>query len=221
MATVLTSYSLVPELQHWFNRFIINSEVSKNLIPPPVDISELYMPVNSFIDMLFNDNYSKSTYEYRYIDETNLLCIPRIAFERIQVYPGSSKYLILDASGENIFNLQQQDFYLLDALLAYRNGATDATSLVIIDSTSVNFIADATAGIYILYANLSALQTKLSQLIYLYLILKIQDRYQEYNNESLITDGNLVDSCYEAYLIDQYFLFMTIRHPDLIYDCGV
>ena len=54
------------------------------------------------------------------------------------------------------------------------------TSLIIIDSTSVDFIADATAGIYILYASLPALQTRLSQLIYLYLILEVQDRYEEY-----------------------------------------
>ena len=98
-------------------------------------------------------------------------------------------------------------------------GATDSTSLIIYDSTSVNFISDATAGIYILYASLSALDTKLSQLIYLYLILKTQDRFEEYNNELLVSNGLLVDSCYEAYLIDQYFSFMTLREPDLIYNC--
>jgi len=209
MATILTSYSLVPELQHFFNRFVVNSEVNEYLVSPPVDIPELYMPENSFIDMLFNDNYSKSSYEYKYIDEINPLCIPRIAFDRIQIYPGSSKYLIMSTTGDNIFSLQQHDFHLLDALLAYRNGATDATSLIIIDSTSVDFtIVD---SICILTASLSALQTRLSQLIYLYLILKVQDRYQEYNNELLITDGCVLTSCYEAYLIDQYFLFMTIR----------
>jgi len=221
MTTVLTSYSLVPELQHFFNRFVVNSQLNKYLISPPVDIPELYMPANSFIDMLFNDDYSKSSYEYRYIDEANPFCIPRIAYNRIQIYAGSSTYLVLEPTGDNIFNLQQHDFYLLDALLAYRNGAIDATSLIIIDSSVVSFTVDTTAGIYILTASLSALQTKLSQLIYLYLILKVQDKYQDYNNESLITDGGMLNSCYEAYLIDQYFLFMTGRHPDLIYDCDV
>lgn len=222
MATVLTSYSLVPELQHWFNIFVVHSQVNKYLIPPPVDIPELYMPTNSFIEMLFNDNYPESSYEYRYIDETNPFCIPRIAYDRIKVNPAASTYLVLEATGDNVFNLQHDDFVLLDALLAYRNGATDTTSLIIIDSTSADFtVVDATAGIYILQASLPYLQTRLSQLIYLYLILKIQDRYEEYNNELLITEGGLVDSCYEAYLIDQYFLFMTVREPDLIYDCDV
>jgi len=219
MTTVLTSYSLVPELQHWFSIFVINSQVNKYLVPPPVNIPESYMPTNSFIEMLFNNNYSKSSYEYRYIDETNSFCIPRIAYDRIKIYPAASKYVVIEPTGDNIFNLQQDDFDLLDALLAYRNGATDATSLIIIDSTSVDFIADATAGIYILYASLPALQTRLSQLIYLYLILEVQDRYEEYNNETLITDGGMLNSCYESYLIDQYFLFMTARHPNLIYDC--
>ena len=219
MATILTSYTLVPELQHWFHQFVKGSEVNKYLVPPPVDIPELYMPSNSFIEMLFNDSYSQTSYEYRYVYETNPLCIPRIAYDRIKIYPSSSKYLILDVNGDNIFNLQQHDFYLLDALLAYRMGATDSTSLIIYDSTSVNFISDATAGIYILYASLSALDTKLSQLIYLYLILKTQDRFEEYNNELLVSNGLLVDSCYEAYLIDQYFSFMTLREPDLIYNC--
>jgi len=219
MTTVLTSYSLVPELQHFFNRFVINSSLNKYRLPVPVDIPEIYMPENSFIEMLFNDDYSKSTYEYHYIDEIDPLSIPRVAYARTQVYPASSKYLVLDPTGENIFNLQQDDFCLLDALLAYRNGATDSTSLMIIDSTATNFIADSTAGIYILYTSLSDLTTKLSQLIYLYLILKLQGRFQEYNNDCLITTGCLISTCYEAYLIEQYFSFMTTRYPDLIYDC--
>lgn len=219
MATVLTSYSLVPELQHWFNQFVIHSEVNKNLIPPPVDIAEQYMPINSFIEMLFNDNYSEQTYEHRYITETNSGCVPRSVWTRLQIYPGASQYLTLDADGDNIFDLQDDDFTLLDALLAFRNGANDSTSLWIVDSTSTNFVYDATAEIYILMANYNTLSTELSKMIYLYLVLETLEDFTLYNNETLITTGGLVETCYEAYLIDKYFAFMTAREPDLIYDC--
>lgn len=213
MATVLTSYSLVPELQHWFNHFVINSKINKYRVPPPVDIPEVYLGDNSFIDMLFNDIYMHDSYEYRYLEEENPLCIPRVAFTRLQVYPGSSQYLNLDPTGSNIFNLQDDDFATLDALLSYRN---DSTALTVIDSTSVSF--DATA--IILYASLDSLSTELSKMVYLYLTLMLYDRYEQYNNELLISTGGLLQTCYESYLIDQYFCFMTERNPDLLYDCN-
>ena len=217
MTTVLTSYSLVPELQHWFNRFVISSKVNKYRVPPPVDIPESYLPANSFIEMLFNDAYTQDSYEYKYTTETAPLCVPRVAATRLQVYPGSSQYLNLDPNGTNIFNLQSDDFATLDALLAYRN---DGTALTIIDSASVSFIGDSTSGVYVLHASLSALTTELSKMIYLYLTLKLYSRYQEYNNEILISTGGLLQTCYESYLVDQYFCFMTERNPDLLYDCN-
>lgn len=219
MTVVLTSYSLVPELQHFFNRFVIGSEINKDLVPPPVDIAETYMPENSFIEMLFNDNYSKSTYEYRYINQTNTGCIPRSAFARIQIYPGSWQYLTLDPTGDNVFSLQVVDFVLLDTLLAFRNGATDSTSLIMIDSTATSFVADSTAGIYTLYTSYTNLTTQLSKLIYLYLRLETLNDFSLYNNDSIISTGGLLETCFEAYLLDKYFTFMTNRNPDLIYSC--
>jgi hypothetical protein len=204
----------VPELQHWFHNFVINSKINKYQVPPPVDIPESYLGETSFINMLFNDKYSLKTYEYRYTSQTNPFCIPRVAFNRLQVYPGSSNYLILDSSGSNIFNLQSDDFTTLNALLAYRN---DSTGLTIIDSTSISFIGDSTSGI--LHASLAGLSTELSKMIYLYLMLKIYNVYEPYNNDSIISTGGLLQTCYESYLIDQYFCFMTMRNPDLIYDC--
>ncbi len=217
MTTVLTSYSLVPELQHAFNDFVINSKINKYRVPPPVDIPELYLGENSFIDMLFNDVYARDSYEYRYIAEADPFCVPRVAATRLQVYPGSSQYLKLDSAGSNVFNLQADDFATLDALLAYRN---DGTALTIVDSTSVSFVYDATAGIFILYATLDILSTELSKMIYLYLTLQLYDRYEEYNSEVLISTGGLLQTCYESYLVDQYFCFMIERRPDLLYRCN-
>lgn len=201
---------LVPELQHWFNLFVVGSEINKNFVPFPVDVPELYLTRNSFISLLFNDSYSESTYEYRYKQETNKLCWPRVVLTRIQVYPSSSKYLIVDRTGDNVFNLKQDDFTLLDALLAYR---LDSTSVTIVDTTGVAYF-DSTADI--LYARYDSLSTKLSKLIYLYLDLKIYSNFQNYNNLFLLSTGTLLDSCYEAYVIDAYFEFMTKRVPALI-----
>ena len=216
---ILTSYTLVPELQHWFHSFVVNSELNKDLVPPPTDIASTYMPENSFIEMLFNDDYSQSTYEYRYIDETNIGCIPRSVLRRIQIYPGSWNYVTIDAAGDNIFNLQTEDLTMLDALLAYRNGATDSSSFIFIDSTAITFVADSTADLYILSANYSSLPTTLSKLIYLYLRLEVLEEFILYNTDSLVSNGELLETCFESYLLDKYFTFMSNRNPDLIYDC--
>lgn len=213
MTTILTSYSLVAELQHWFNHFVINSKINKYHVPPPVDIPELYLGENSFINMLFNDSYNNDSYEYRYSKEQDYFCIPRVAATRLQVYPGSSQYLKLDSEGSNIFDLQDDDFATLDALLAYRN---DTTSLTVVDSISVSF--DTTA--VILYATLNSLSTELSKMIYLYLVLKLYDRFEGYNTELLISTGGLLQTCYESYLVDQYFCFMTQNQPGLLYKCN-
>jgi hypothetical protein len=220
MAIALTSYSLVPELQHWFHVFVLNSEINKNLIPPPTNITDTYMPTSSFIEMLFNDNYSGSSYEYRYIEESNMGCIPRMAYYRLQIYPGSWKYLTLDETGDNIFSLQPDDFVLLNALLAYRNGYNDSTSFLMVDSTTTYIVQDTTAHVLVLYANYNSLSTELSKMIYLYLRLNILGDFSLYNNNFKISTGGLLQCCYEAYLLDAYFSFMTEREPDLIYNCN-
>jgi len=224
MATILTSYTIVPELQHWFNYFVVdNSIVTKDRIPAPVDIPELYMPSNSFIDMLFNDNYCETSYEYRYVCETNVLCIPRVAWDRMIIYPGSSQYVNLDPTGDNIFNLQADDFVLLDALLEYRRLTCDSTSeiacgidstafeLLVVDSTDVSFVCDTTAGICTLEASINSLSTDLSKLIYLYLDLKVNDDFSKYNDTILVSCGQMLQSCYEAYLIDRYYRCMSSK----------
>jgi len=227
MTTVLTSYTVVPELQHWYYGFLVDrSIVGKDRIPPPTNIPELYMSTNSYIEMLFNNNFCEDSYEYRYTQETNSFCIPRVVFDRMQIYPGSSQYVNLDPNGVNLFSLQPDDFTLLDALLEYRRltcdttadlvcgvDATDAFSLQVIDSTNVSFVCDTTANICILQASLGSLSTNLSQLIYLYLDLKVNGNYDKYNNVELISNCQLVESCYESFLIDQYYKCMSSKKP--------
>ncbi len=229
MTTVLTSYTVVPELQHWYHDFLVNkSIVGKDRIPPPTDIPELYMPTNSFIEMLFNDNYCKDSYEYRYIynQQGGMMCVPRVVFDRMQIYPGSFQYVEIDPTGDNIFGLQQDDLTLLNALLEFRKltcdttadlvcglDATDAFSLQVIDGTGVNFVCDTTANICILTTSLASLSTTLSKLIYLYLDFKVNGDFSKYNNEIIVSNCQLLETCYESYLIDQYYKCMSSRGP--------
>jgi len=214
--TNLTSYSLVPELQHAYNKFIMKYEMNKYHIPVPVNIPELYLTPNCFIDMLFNDEYNQPDYVYKYIEETNPFAVPRTASSRIQIYPRVSKYLIMDESGTDIFNLQSDDFMMLDALLSYRS---DSTSLVVVDTTSTStLVIDSTSGLAILTINYDNLSTELSKLIYIYLDLKINGNYERYDNMQIISTGGLLETCYEAYVLENYFQFIFQNAPNLMFD---
>lgn len=206
----VSSAILVPELQHWFYDFVVNSAVNKYSIPMPVDIPLLQLePKNrgSFIEMLFNNNYSYSYYQYLYKPNASWGCIPQVALNRLQIYPGAGKYMKLDPTdGTNTFCLKQHDLTMLNVLLAYRQ---DATSVTIIDTTAnvLNFV-DSTAKI--LTVNYDYLNTNLSKLIYLYLDLKIRSNIDKYNNTTLVCD-TVLEACYEAYVLDEYFKFISAR----------
>ena len=165
----LASTALVPEFQYYLYNFVINSIVNRYEIPAPVPVDETFLTGGTVVELLCNETFSYDSYTYLYKNEDRRQCWPTITRQRLMIYP-SSKYYIPDSAGDNIFDLKAHDFILLDALLQYRH---DSTSLTIIDSTSVNLITDSTAGTAILYANFESLNTPLSQLIYLYLDLKI------------------------------------------------
>lgn len=215
MAT-LGSYTLVPELQTAYYRFVTRSKMNKARIPFPVEIPNLYLTENSFLNLLFNDDYNLPDYEYLYTEQINPFQIPRIAYDRITIYPGASQYMIMDSTGSNIFDLQPDDFTMLDALLAYRN---DSTSLNIIDTTgSLDFTLDSTSGLFTLVVDYDSLSTELSKLIYLYLDLEIYGNYERYNNLDIISTGGLLETCYESYVMEKYFEFISGRIPNLITD---
>ncbi|MGD2072861.1 MAG: hypothetical protein PVG65_05175, partial [Candidatus Thorarchaeota archaeon] len=133
------------------------------------------------------------------------LTIPTVVFNRINLYPGAGKYLELDSNGDNVFLLKDHDFEMLDALLGYRQ---DSTSVTIIDSTGV-VSYDATS--MILIVDYDYLSTPLSKLIYLYLDLKIRENVDKYNNNSVISNGSLLETCYETLVIDEFFKFISSR----------
>jgi hypothetical protein len=201
----LASTKLVPELQYYFEDFIRFSIINKNQIPAPVTVEDIYIPSQSFIELLFNDDYSYTSYKYLYTESASRSTIPTEYLDRLMLYSSSGKYLELGDTGENLFLLQSNDFTMLDALLSYR---ADSTSLTLIDTTGI-ISFDSTSNI--LYADFDSFTTSLSKLIYLYLDLKIRDNTSNYNNTSLISNGGLLSSCYEAYVLDEFFKIISIR----------
>lgn len=207
----LASTRLIPELQKWFNSFVKGSSVNKHEVPLPVDIGDVYLSPDSFISLLFNEDYDTSLYpRYKYLyKEESISCWPNVVKTRIMIYPVSAKYYVTDNStGSNIFLLQSDDFVLLDALLAFRS---DSTSVAIVDSPTTSF--DSTTNI--LYATYSNLTTDLSKLIFLYLDLEINGNFSNYDNTTLVSNGDVLTTLYEFYVIDKFFDFMTMREQDI------
>jgi len=193
---------VVPELQYWFNHFVVNSLVNKHHVKFPVSVPQVYLPQKSFIEMLFNENYSYGEYNFLYEEDTNRYGWPYIVRNRLLVYPQGGKYAICSSVEANIFDIKGSDLTFLDALLAYR---MDSTAVTIIDSTAIDFISN------VLYASYKNISTELSKLIYLYLDFKIYNRYSNYNNTSLVSSGKLLESCYEVYVLDKIFNFVMSK----------
>jgi hypothetical protein len=206
----IASTIVVLELQYWIQKFIVESTVNKNGVPTPSSIDTLYLPQKSFIEMLFNDNYSWEEYKYLYTEQPKASWPSPISV-RLNLYPASGKYYEIssDSTGVNLFHLQSEDLTMLNTLLAYR---IDSTSVSIIDSTSeISF--DSTSNI--LTCNYSNFTTDLSKLIYLYLDLKINGNFSRYNNTTLISQGTLLETFYELYVLDQFFNSTTTQYLTL------
>lgn len=198
----LSSTILVPELQYWFNDFVLNSFVNKNLIPLSSNIDEVYMPQASFIELLFNESYSYDEYKYLYTDISNTYDWPYNVKTRMLVFPSSARYLEVGDSGTNHFGIVAEDLSLLNALLQYR---IDSTSLIIIDSTSTSFVAP------VLHASYDNINSILSKLIFLYLDFKVNGNTSNYDNTITLSQGTLLESCYEVFVLDKMFISISER----------
>jgi len=208
--TLPYSTSLVQELQYWFNRVILERNLNKDKIPHPVLIPQIYLKPKSFVELLFNESYPYTSYEYFYQDLASKSGWPALVRDRIAIYPSSKVYEICDSTAAfNLFQLKPHDITLLNALLAYR---VDSTSVTLIDSTSVVLVDSTSTNQVTLYASLGALNTDLSKLIYLYLKLKVDGDTSLYDTTTLISKSyEVLESCYEAFLIEQYFDFIAAR----------
>lgn len=211
---------VVPELQNYYTKFISSGQLNKSQIPRSVRICESFMSKNSFLRLLFDDNWPNiyKSYRYLYREDSNVGGWPSIVRERTMIYPLSTKYYSSDSDSTavcniNAFTLSNNDLILLDALLKYR--LTDSTSLIVIDSSAVidpifidSTSSDTTAVLTVNYERLS----RFSKLVFLYLNLEVNRDVSYYNNTDLISDPNSVlETTYESYVLEKMFLFVADR----------
>jgi hypothetical protein len=193
---MINSTNLVPDIQYWFEVFVRTSNMNKSLTQLPSTLSADFLLENkSFIRLLFDDNWptTLTAYTYLFEDITNKSIIPYDFRTRLMLYPSSGKYFQCTDSTSittlNVFNLQPDDITLLDRLLSYR---LDSTGNTIID---IDYLT---------------LSTSLSKLIYLYLDLKINKNYSNFDNAiPLSRDTNLLENCYEMYICESLFNFIS------------
>jgi hypothetical protein len=210
---IIASTIVVPELEIYSRRFIVSSEVNKYGIPFPPELPTDCFPLGSFITMLFDECYDLDYYKYLYKEVTDKLSWPAVVRRRLNVYPISARYMILDDDGSNIFTLQADDFTMLDALLTFRQ---DSTSVVVIDSTaSVSFGYDSTSDLWILTAGINTLSTELSKLIFIYLDLMVNKNISNYNTITPISTDFSLETVYELFVIDKYFEFVSCNAIDV------
>jgi hypothetical protein len=199
-------WKFILELQYWFNYAVINQFVNKDGIYFPSTVDEDSLIPCSFIELLFNDNYSCDNYKYLFTRSEDSQTWPSSIRSRLMLYPTTVSFWYPSESGTNLFNLESDDITLLDTLLSYRS---DSTGVTIITDTTSTYIIDTTAGIT-LYTNYNILSTNLSKLIFTYLDFKINQRYSRYNNRTLIaSNNNVIELCYETYVLDEIFSFIS------------
>jgi hypothetical protein len=209
---------VVPELEIYSRRFILDSRVNEfgTPFPPDIKIDTTCYPQGSFITMLFDECYDLDYYYYLYGEILDKLSWPSVIRRRLNVYPISAKYMeINNLTGRNLFILQTDDFSLLDSLLIYRQ---DTTGLVLIDTTSVtttSLVYDATAGVTILTTSLVSLTTKLSKLIFVYLDLLVNKNISNYESNIPISTEYSLQTIYELFVIDKYFEYVSCLAIDV------
>jgi hypothetical protein len=184
----------IPELNYWFDKTLLRySILNRYKIKAPACPKIEQIPRYTFIELLFNDAWpvDKDDYLYLYQEITTKSRWPSAISKRLQISQDSRYFHAYDMTSStlNIFDLEEDDFTLLDKLLSYRRNI----------STVLEDI------------NYSSLQTNLSKMIFLYLDLKINQSYEKYNTEELIST-KLIEYCYEVYLLGNFLEFMENRN---------
>jgi len=217
-----SSTIVVPEFNHYYTKFLQGAELNKLQYPASIMLHDQAMVDNkqSFVRMLFDENWPKAQKSYRHLyrEETSFGCWPQVFIDRAMIYPTSAKYYVCDNDSTavcniNAFTLSQDDLTVLDALLI--NRTADSSALILTDSTSIihpvlieSPSSDSTAQLIVNFNKLS----NLSKLVYIYLEFSIYQRYDYFNNETLISDKHSpLESCYESFVLEKIFRYVADR----------
>lgn len=186
---MINSTIVIPELEYWFYQFLLTSELNKHQIPYPASFSGTYLgKKNSFIRLLFDENWpiDQLEYNYWYLENTNKYSWPSPIRDRICIYPSARYYELDDTTSEdseNVFLLKDDDIRMLDKLLLYKtNQEVDIDD---IDSTG--------------------LTTILSNMMYTYLNLELNGEYDNFDLDNIISENKLLDTLYEIFIVERIF----------------
>jgi hypothetical protein len=186
-------------LQYWFNKFLLESELNKYTIPHPSAVDDEIIDQKSFTEMMFSDDYSWSSYRHLYRRIEDRASWPQAILQRMMLQPTLAEYFIADSDDTdfceiNLYELQSDDLRLLDKLLEYRIFINnDGTAVTIID------------------IDYDTLTTNLSKMIYIYLDLKINNSYAQYDetvgHDQYLLSGSadLLECMFETYLVENVF----------------
>jgi len=173
-----------------FAKVVINSNLNKSMIPFGSEYIADNIPLdNSFIDVLFRDDYEPDYYRYLYRRVLDKSTWPPIVLTRLMLDPENAQYFRCDGDDVNLHNynlysLQNDDLLLLNYLLEYRNTKNTNHRDTI-------------------YNNLSS---NLSRMIYIYLDVKLYDDNSKYPADiSMSAQGDILENCFEVYLVENIF----------------
>jgi hypothetical protein len=180
----------IPELNYWFSMYYKNhSDIKINnvIIDNIFDTKSFHNC--SFLKLLFCNIFECDSYYYGF-EEKTLISYNIGILERINTLIKKPKIYECTENGElNLFELTEDDLNMLDLLLLYKKGYDNSTLNSSVGLEGINF---------------SDLKTKLSQLIFIYLDLMINEKYEQLKNlDNLIKNKNLLDQMFEYYVINE------------------
>lgn len=194
---VIDSTIVIPELEYWFYNFLLSSYLNLNQVPYPATLyNDIYLgQKNSFIRLLFDDEWPEDLNDYNFLYRyySNKSAWPSLIRDRLCIYRSAKYYAIDDTQAddsENFFSLAQDDLLMLDKLLEFRTGELDTT-----------------ASVQIEYEDLT---TSLSKLIHIFLDLKLDGNYSNFDLTNIMSESNsLLETLYEIYLLEHIFRFIS------------
>jgi hypothetical protein len=173
-----------------FSKVVIRSNLNKSMIPFGSEYISDEIPFdNSFIDVLFRDDYNFDFYRYLYRRDIERETWPSIVLTRLMLDPLNSQYFRCDGNDPNLhiynlYALQSDDLLMIDKLLLYRNNQ-------VTNYENINY---------------NDLTTNLSKMIYIYLDVKIHDNNSKYlPGISMSGQGDVLEACFEVYLVENIF----------------
>lgn len=191
----------IPELNSWLNTRAFESPIGASSYDFPTEINkDKWTTKESVINLLFDPCFDSTTYVTTFKEIDFLKLDDRVLQNRLSIHrqtlhiyvPELSQYesmYLQSGSGENILEFTTEELDMLDRLFQYRTTGT----------------ADLT-GIIIQPEHESILDSELSKLIFLYLNLKLNSDFSQYDFSNEIANSDrLIELMFEKFVLDSYF----------------